>query len=359
MTMADRRIQRWRDRLGTRLAAAFMATTLATVAVVTAIAWTASGMGAETLLAERREQVGDDVVVALESAYLMAGGWEQADLLPAHTLAATAGAVLVVTTPELGELPTPSGLDLTRRRLHGEDDPGTTSQPGDDGVGEMPQKDVPEDDVGTGDGPDSEGPVRQGRTDGEGAPPTGAGPRDPAPDAGTSEHRQQRSDLGEPRAAPAVVSFATIGTNGSDVRAVDEPATLLAGEPVDERRELPIVVDGVEIGTATLVFVDLDLADADDGFREAVARRLILGAGVALVLAVLVTAFVTSRLTRPLRTLTAEVNRLRGAGTTSMRPPVTNAPGEIAVLSDALIEDDRRPAPSGAAPAGVGRGRGA
>jgi two-component system, OmpR family, sensor histidine kinase BaeS len=364
--MADERTRRWRDRLGTRLAAAFMVTTLATVAVVTAIAWTASSTGADALLAQRREQVADDVVAALATAYLVAGGWEGADLLPAHTVAAAAGAVLIVTAPELGELPTPPALGLTRRRLQdlpdatsprtderaGDDgggaqrprtedppdgpNPATTSDPGEAGTDEQPPKDGQSDDPGPGVGPAPEEPVRQRQTEGESTTPpdTGQGPL--APEEEPSGHQQHGSGPDEPRAAPAVASMASWRPDRPISLMAAGPTPVSAADTDGERRELPIVVGGQEVGTATLVFVGLDLADPEDGFRDAVARRLTLGAGVALVLALLATAFVTSRLTRPLRTLTAEVDRLRAAGSRPVRLPVANAPGEIAVLSDAL-----------------------
>jgi two-component system, OmpR family, sensor histidine kinase BaeS len=136
--MGERTAVRWRDRLSSRLGVAFMATALAAVAIVTAVALTASSTGIAELAAEQRTAVAHDVVAALEAAYLGADGWADADLLPAHTLAAAAGAVLIVTTPDLGELPAPPELGTTRRRLQAPEHAG----PGDAGDVSPPLGDV-------------------------------------------------------------------------------------------------------------------------------------------------------------------------------------------------------------------------
>jgi two-component system, OmpR family, sensor histidine kinase BaeS len=116
-TMDDASRVPWTNRLGTRLAAAFTATALGAVAVVTVVTLLGGGTAVAGLTAERRAAVTENVAAAAATAYERAAGWEEADLLPAHTLAAAAGAVLGVTVPALGELPVPPGLDETRRRM--------------------------------------------------------------------------------------------------------------------------------------------------------------------------------------------------------------------------------------------------
>jgi two-component system, OmpR family, sensor histidine kinase BaeS len=116
-TMDDASRVPWTNRLGTRLAAAFTATALGAVAVVTLVTLLGGDTAVAGLTAERRAAVTENVAAAVATAYERAAGWQEADLLPAHTLAAAAGAVLVVTVPELGELPAPPGLDETRRRM--------------------------------------------------------------------------------------------------------------------------------------------------------------------------------------------------------------------------------------------------
>lgn len=58
--MRERASVRWRDRLGSRLGVAFTATELAAVAVVTAVAPTASSAGIAQLAAGQRAAVADD-----------------------------------------------------------------------------------------------------------------------------------------------------------------------------------------------------------------------------------------------------------------------------------------------------------
>jgi hypothetical protein len=165
---------RWRDRLGTRLAVAFTATAMAAVAAVTAVALTATSSGVRELAAEQRARAVDDVVTALEGAYLTAGGWEGADLLAAHTLAAAAGAVLIVATPELGELPVPPDLSGTRRQLR---DHGDRSR--EDRVVPGPSADHPDDDtsveVDTSDDPEVDATAPDPGVDSPTAPDDGSG----------------------------------------------------------------------------------------------------------------------------------------------------------------------------------------
>jgi two-component system, OmpR family, sensor histidine kinase BaeS len=137
--MADPVRVRVRDRLGTRLAVAFIATGLGAVALLTIVALLGSGTAVAGLAAEQRAATATDVAGTVATAYERAGGWDGADLLPAHTLAAAAGAVLTVTSSDVGELPAPPGVDETRRRIGR----GAPHHDGDHGGHQRPQSQGP------------------------------------------------------------------------------------------------------------------------------------------------------------------------------------------------------------------------
>jgi signal transduction histidine kinase len=416
--MGERTSVRWRDRLSSRLGVAFMATALAAVAIVTAVALTASSAGIAELAAEQRARVAEDVVAALTGAYLVAGGWAGADLLPAHTLAAAAGAVLVVTTPDLGELPTPPELGTTRRRLGAPgqadaDDADASTPPG---RGEVQQRDRATGEGGT-DGPapsqrDGPGPTAPATSDpdDEGVDPgtsgtsgSGGANRDTGGagsgstgdtdgsrvqgDAPTSDRSLQGPNTGTDGGPPAEEAEPPTGgsRSGAEVAEAGASDTMLAtpasfvpadgppgeaasayaaaatareaddalptGAELLERIDLPIVVADAEVGTATLLFVAREQPDPAAGFRASLLPRLLLGAAAAALLALLVTGFVTLRLTRPLRRLTDDVDHLRDAPRTLSAAPRTlsaaprpTAPGEIGVLRAAIdkMADDLR-----------------
>lgn len=93
---------------------------------------------------------------------------------------------------------------------------------------------------------------------------------------------------------------------------------------------------GEQVGTATPLFVRRSQPDATAAFRSTLLARLLVGAGSAAALALLVTAFVTRHLTRPLRRLTADVERLRHGPTRPVSNDRPKAPGEIGLLRDAV-----------------------
>lgn len=397
--MVERIPIRWRERLSSRLGVAFMVTALAAVAIVTAVALTASGIGIAELAAEQRAAVAQDVVAALEVAYLEAGGWADADLLPAHTLAASAGAVLIVTTPDLGELPTPPELGPTRRRLQAPAD----ADPSDDdevppfrgedhspdrrtgkgGSDELPDGDgspgpsPPSDDQGAEGG--GAGGTGSSGSEGAGGTSGGAGSgstgdidggrvqRDPpassgalqgpatgiAPSRRSEDTRPAASGEGRGGADASVMLISVswiLSVTTPDVASLDghsaeatptadrrvEEDPLPGGAELRERTDLPIVVRGDEIGTATLLFVARAQPDPADGFRASLLPRLLLGAAAAALLALGITAFVTLRLTRPLRQLTDDVDHLRDDPRRTSVASRPAAPGELGVLGTAI-----------------------
>jgi signal transduction histidine kinase len=323
------------------------------------------------LAAEQWARAVDDVVTALEGAYLAAGGWEDADLLPAHTLAAAAGAVLIVATPDLGELPVPPGLSGTRGQLRDHGDPGR-----EDRIAPWPGIDDPAEhdsgaESGTGDAPEEDTTVPDTGGGSSPAPDPGAGSPS-APDSGSGTGQRtgpgpdERRDTptggaGSGTAPDATPKAPTGSQNGPEPSAqmVDLALVSATGrvggtqlavdatrDDVVAREETSIVIDGQVVGTATLLFVAPDLPDATQAFQAQLGRSLVVGAVVAALLALVVTVFVTTRLTRPLRQLTADVERIGHGGTTTVsddtEPP---APGEIGVLTaaiDGMARDLRR-----------------
>lgn len=261
---------RWRDRLGTRLGLAFMATAVVAVASATVGAWVTTRADLGRLVASQRTDVVDDVAVALVAAYTTAGGWDGADLLPAHTLAASAAAVLVVTTTSGEELPVPAGLAELERQVRRQQDP---ADPGGDG-----------DDPG------------RGRRDG----------------GGDGQDRHVRGFAGT--SFPAVV-----------VAAVDVPDLVI------EERWTSLVVDGTVVGTLRLLFTD-DRLDPAAVLQRALMRNLGMAGLVAAGLGLAATAFVLPRLTRPVRHLTTAVTAIAGGDWhATARLPVSV--GELAVLA--------------------------
>lgn len=363
--MADPRSIGLRDRLGTRLGIAFLTTALAAVAVATVSALTASSTGVTQLAAEQRHAAAMDVVGTIQSAYVDADGhWGAVDLLPAHTLAASAGAVLVVTLPDGVVLDIPSGFEDVRRRMQlrgptsGGSPMGPSSSPTEGGA-RSPDTDDPnepdtggsprigvEDDATTGverQG-DRRAPVPDSTTRPEGAVPRqqdGQSPGGP----GEPRSNQGWQELNELDAGIAVLAWmpsAVVREFGPPDRGLTRPAQATEAAPnevidgVEERVDLPVVVDGTQVATASLLFVNREGPDPVAAFQAELVRRLLLGAAVAGVLAVIVTMFVTSRLTRPLRRLTVAVDELRRGGSEALGDEHEVGPGEIGVLQAAI-----------------------
>ena len=283
------------DRLGTRLGLAFTATAVGAVAVAMALAWATTAPRVDQLGAQQRTRVVSDVTDALAAAYAAADGWAQADLLPAHTLAAAGGAVLTVATGEDAVLPVPDGVDeLTRRlRQHGEE------------AGEV-------------DAPSEPTP----------APHTS----DPAPSRGDDpgpgeDHGNGGHDTGGNGAGDGGVRGAAVG----------EPRAVAPTVPpdVEETRSADVVVGGRAVGSATLLFVAQVRPDPTATFRQALVDDLVLAGLAAAVLGALAAFVVAPRLSRPLRRLTDAVDRV-AEGDRSARADLPDAVGELGVLARAV-----------------------
>ena len=300
-------------RLGTRLGIAFTATAVGAVVVAMALAWATTAPRVDRLGAEQRDRVVDDVTAALATAYVAAGGWDEADLLPAHTLAAAAGAVLTVSTVAGTVLPVPDDVaDLARRlRERTEDserepDHGTHPPTTDDTT--------PAPAPGTGGEHASEpreepGPARPAPT------PRGPGEDDHGVDGhGASEGGEMR---GASLAAPSLFPPTP-----------DTPA-------IEETRTADVEIDGQVVGRATLLFTTADRPDPVQALRDALVDDLALAGLAAALLGTVVALLVAPRLTRPLRRLTAAVDRV-ASGDRSARADLPGAVGELGVLALAV-----------------------
>lgn len=102
------------------------------------------------------------------------------------------------------------------------------------------------------------------------------------------------------------------------VRITAATGALIADHPTPAGRSgrhssRPLSAAGRPIGTITLAWPDRSLSDADRRLRSALQRSVLVAAGVAALVALIAAVAVSSRITRPLRELTAAVIA-RGAG---------------------------------------------
>lgn len=273
---------RWRDRLGSRLGVAFVLTSVLAVGVAMGLALWTTGTSIDRLGDDQRDRTTEDVRISLAAAYEEAEGWATADLLPAHALAAAGGAVLNVTTADDIEVPTPPEADrLTRRLQRREDAP---SPPGADP------------------GSDQDPPPE---------------PRRHLDEPGGQQERGRAS-------APLVLA---VGPTTAD------QGTAPVG--FEEERTTEIRVDEQVVGVATLRFVTRERPDPVTVLRDAVTRNLLLAGAIATLLGLAVTAWVSPRLTRPLRALAVAVDRIAG-GDREARTQVPATVGELDVLARAV-----------------------
>lgn len=96
-----------------------------------------------------------------------------------------------------------------------------------------------------------------------------------------------------------------------------------------------VVVDGTRVGEVTLTFPAGDLPAAEGQVQDALARTAVVGTILAAAVAAVFALFVATRLTRPLRALTAAAQRLAGGDLTA-RARVDRAPGELGALGTAF-----------------------
>jgi two-component system sensor histidine kinase BaeS len=238
--------ERVTGRLGSRLALAFVLVAVLAVALLAVLTLIATGSQVSGLAASQRQDTMDSVTAALGQAYRGADGWEHADLRPAYTVAASAGARLQV-RDEHGQVVVPEGFDPSQMM-----------------AGMM-------------------GAMHGGR-----------------------------------------------GMSGP------------VGQPV----HAAVTVDGARVGTAVLRFGGSGLPAAEQRVRTGLQQTVVLGAGLAAVLALAVSWVIARRITRPLVHLTQTV-ALVESGQRGARSGQASAPGEIGELAvafdrmaDALDRED-------------------
>lgn len=111
------------------------------------------------------------------------------------------------------------------------------------------------------------------------------------------------------------------------VEIVDVPR----GDPVTE----PVVVDGQQVGTVALRFPSSHLPTPERQARDAIARTILAGGALAIVVAVIVAVFVARRVAAPITALTTAVTAVE-SGRRDVRVNRPHAPGELGVLSNAF-----------------------
>lgn len=111
------------------------------------------------------------------------------------------------------------------------------------------------------------------------------------------------------------------------VEIVDVPR----GDPVTEQ----VVVDGQHVGTVALRFPSSHLPTPERQARDALARTILAGGALAIVVAIIVAVFVARRVAAPITALTTAVAAVE-AGHRGVRVNLPDAPGELGTLSTAF-----------------------
>lgn len=101
-----------------------------------------------------------------------------------------------------------------------------------------------------------------------------------------------------------------------------------------QARSKAVVVSGKRVGTVTLRFPKNTLPPAEKQLRTALIKTTLIGAGVAVVIALLAAALVAGWIRRPLQRLIEAVRRLEG-GDRGARANLS-APGELGELAQAV-----------------------
>jgi signal transduction histidine kinase len=144
-------------------------------------------------------------------------------------------------------------------------------------------------------------------------------------------------------AARGQATLTVLDANGAVIAApTDELATMMArmhglaavdaprAEPVSEA----VVVDGRNVGAVMLRF-PIETMDAERHVRDALSRAALTGTLIAVGVALIVAVYVSARVTRPITALTSAAGDL-AAGRRDTRVDLTNAPGELRTLGGAF-----------------------
>ena len=145
-------------------------------------------------------------------------------------------------------------------------------------------------------------------------------------------------------AARGQATLALADTDGTLIAApADEAAEMMASmhgiEIVDVPRGDPIteqvLVDGQHVGTVALRFPSSHLPTPERQARDAIARTILAGGALAIVVAIVVAIFVARRVAAPITALTTAVAAVE-AGHRGVRVNLPDAPGELGTLSTAF-----------------------
>jgi len=111
-------------------------------------------------------------------------------------------------------------------------------------------------------------------------------------------------------------------------------AAMMSGDLGDPRR-VAVEVDDATVGTAVLRFPATGLPAPEREVRDALARTVLAGAGIAALVALAAAVVVSHRVTRPVVALTDTARRLE-AGDRDARAHMAAAPGELGELANAF-----------------------
>jgi two-component system sensor histidine kinase BaeS len=109
---------------------------------------------------------------------------------------------------------------------------------------------------------------------------------------------------------------------------------MMSGDLGDPRR-VAVEVDDATVGTAVLRFPATGLPAPEREVRDALARTVLAGAGIAALVALAAAVVVSHRVTRPVVALTDTARRLE-AGDRDARAHMAAAPGELGELANAF-----------------------
>jgi two-component system sensor histidine kinase BaeS len=120
-----------------------------------------------------------------------------------------------------------------------------------------------------------------------------------------------------------------------DLMAQMHGETAVSATALNDLRRVDVDVDGATVGVAELRFLTSGLDVPQQQVRDALARSVLIGAGIAVLVALAVGVLASRRVTRPIIALTATARRLE-SGDRDARSRRHDAPGELGELSRAF-----------------------
>lgn len=302
--------------LGWRLFAAFLTVAVGAVALLALVAAVAVDRRTGELADAQRTQLRAQVAVALAAAYTAGrGSWQPSDLAGVQMLAGAHDARVTVRDKTGRQV-----VSVDSGHHDGNGQPTTTSPtPAASHHREANTRPVPQPSRHDGTNPGLTRPSpRPTQHDGSSSGTTHTAPQPTQPDRMLP--RSQTHDGGGH--ALSAVTGATVV-----LAAAPRLVPVAASSPPPTPVTVPIVVNGAQVGTAEITLPsggDTAVAAA----RDALLRSVGLGAALAVLLAGVVAAFVTRRMSRPLVAL-ADATRSFAAGDPEPERLLRPAPGEL------------------------------